>query len=217
MTVAEALLERIRRDELRASMQIPSERELMTTLGVSRSTIREAIQGLAMVGVLEIRHGHGVFVLDPAPKVAASIAIAIAQGQTHDLFEARRVVEPGAASLAAGRRTDDDLAALTVILDEHRRAIAAGDSTVAPSVAFHERLAAASANEVLAELVASFGHHLAERGIDLEAVPGFAAWDLAEHEALMIPLGAGDPVAAAARMRGHLDGVIRYQERLDGP
>src|SRR3712207_8016336 len=48
------------------STRIPSERELMSAFGVGRSTVREAINGLAMLGVLEIRHGQGAFVADPA-------------------------------------------------------------------------------------------------------------------------------------------------------
>ena len=214
--VAAKLLDQIRREELRIATRIPSERKLMASLGVGRSTIREAIHGLAMLGVLEIRHGRGVFVIGPGPAAISPISIAVGPEQTHDLLEARRVVEPGAARRAAARRTDSDLVELREIVTEHARAVEAGASTVAASIAFHQRIADASGNEVLAKLVAAFAPHLAERGIALQSMPGFAAWDLAEHEALLEAIAANDPVAAEARMRGHLDGIVRHQARLDG-
>jgi GntR family transcriptional repressor for pyruvate dehydrogenase complex len=215
--VAEQLLDRIRSQRLPAGTRLPSERDLMAALGVGRSTIREAINGLAMTGVLEIRHGQGAFVLDPTISPAASIATAIARGETDELFEARTLVEPEAARLAAERRSAADLEALDEILADHRHAIEAGGSTVPAAVAFHARIAAASGNDVLAALVTSFGDRLAERGSALETMPGFPAWELAEHSAVALPIRLGDGAAAALRMRQHLNAVVDYHQRIELP
>ena len=75
-TVAQQLLAELRDKRPAPGSKIPSERELMAALGVGRSTIREAINGLAMLGVLEIRHGQGAFVLDPDPSLAIGAALA---------------------------------------------------------------------------------------------------------------------------------------------
>src|SRR5579875_2181932 len=61
-TVAEQLLQQIKSNELTPGTRMPSERELMVALGVGRSTIREAMNGLAMLGVVDIRHGQGAFI-----------------------------------------------------------------------------------------------------------------------------------------------------------
>ena len=113
-TVAQQVLREIRDKQLPAGTRIPSERELMASLGVGRSTVREAVNGLAMLGVLEIRHGQGAFVADPAAGAApaSAIATALARGFTHDLFEARVLVEVHVARLAAERRTEAELAAV---------------------------------------------------------------------------------------------------------
>src|SRR6185436_2001054 len=93
-TVAQQLLQEIREKKLVAGTRIPSERELMASLGVGRSTIREAVNGLAMLGVLEIRHGQGAYVSDPTAGAGGRSAIttALARGFTRDLFEARMLV-----------------------------------------------------------------------------------------------------------------------------
>src|ERR1700761_5085702 len=102
-TVAQQLLGQIREKELQPGTRMPSERELMGALGVGRSTIREALNGLAMLGVVDIRHGQGVFVVNPdgATAMPRGIAAALSRGITRDLFEARRLVEVHVARLAA--------------------------------------------------------------------------------------------------------------------
>src|ERR687887_1934589 len=77
-TVAQQILDEIRGKRLERGTRVPSERQLMEALGVGRSTIREAINGLAMLGVLEIRHGQGAFVANPDAGIAPGRAIAAA-------------------------------------------------------------------------------------------------------------------------------------------
>jgi GntR family transcriptional repressor for pyruvate dehydrogenase complex len=214
--VAERLLDEIRSKRIDAGTRMPSERELMSALGVGRSTIREAINGLAMLGVLEIRHGQGAFVLDPNAGTGApsAIATALARGVTRDLFEARRLVEPAAARLAAERRTDADLREIASALADHEEALRTGAPAVEPSVRFHVSIGAATHNEVLAGFVQSFQPPLTERGPALEAFDGFREWEIEQHRSVFEPVRAGDPALAAERMCAHLDAVVTYHERL---
>jgi DNA-binding FadR family transcriptional regulator len=218
-TVAHHLLAEIRDKRLPPGTRIPSERELMTALGVGRSTVREAINGLALLGVLETRHGQGAYVNDPDAVAAlpSAIAVALARGVTRDLFEARRLVEPEAARLAAERRTKADLGEIAQALEDHRLALEDGSSGVEPSVRFHAAVADATHNQVLAGFVHSFKGPLTARGPTLEAKPGYREWELEQHRSVFEPIEAADPDTAHLRMLEHLDAVIPYHEDIGLP
>jgi GntR family transcriptional repressor for pyruvate dehydrogenase complex len=214
--VAEQLLGQIRSKELAPGTRMPSERELMAALGVGRSTIREAMNGLAMLGVVDIRHGQGVFVRnsDAAAAVPRGIAVALSRGITRDLFEARMLVEVHVARLAAERRTDSDLSEIAECLADHTRAIELGEPAVEPAVKFHVRIGEAAHSEVLSSFVSSFVEMMTERGPILEAKPGYREWEIAQHRSVFEPIRDRDPALAAERMRAHLTEVVPHHERL---
>lgn len=215
-SVARQLLGQIRSNDLAPGTRMPSERELMAALGVGRSTIREALNGLAMLGVVEIRHGQGAFVVNPdaGAAVPRGIALALSRGVTRDLFEARRLVEVHVARLAAERRTESDLNEIAECLSDHRRAIASGEPAVEPSVRFHVRIGEAAHSEVLCSFVSSFADLMTERGPVLEATPGYREWELEQHGSVFEPIRDRDPDLAAERMAAHLDAVVPYHERI---
>jgi GntR family transcriptional repressor for pyruvate dehydrogenase complex len=217
-TVAQQLLAEIRDKDLQPGTRIPSERDLMTAFGVGRSTVREAINGMAMIGVLEIRHGQGAFVANPAAGavVPHAIAAALARGVTRDLFEARQLVEVHTVRLAAERRTEADLQEVEQALRDHEQALADGAPAVEPAVRFHVQLAESAHSDVLASFVCSFVELLTERGQLLEALPGYREWEIEQHRSAFEPVRDGDPDGAAARMHAHLDAVVPHHERL-GP
>jgi GntR family transcriptional repressor for pyruvate dehydrogenase complex len=215
-SVARQLLEWIRFNHLEAETRIPSERELMATLGVGRSTIREALNGLALLGVIEIRHGQGAFVArnPPALQTPDAIATALSKGVTRDLLEARSIIEVSIAELAARRRTPADLRELDAVLAGHAELLAADRSGAGRAATFHIELAEAAHNEVLAGFIASIADLLAERGPVLEQQPGYASWELAEHRLLFEAVRDGNPSLAAARMRSHLDAMSHHHAQL---
>src|SRR5579859_4186120 len=215
-SVASQLLAELRGKRLRIGARIPSERELMRAFGVGRSTIREAVNGLAMLGVLEIRHGQGAFVADPLAGVSPpnAIAGALAQGITRDLFEARHLVEAYVARLAAERRTEADLLEIGQALADHRAAIQAGTPAVEASVRFHVKIGEAAHSEVLASFVNSFVEIMTERGPILEEQNGYREWEIEQHSLVFEPIRDGDPDLAQERMRTHLEMVIGHHEHL---
>jgi GntR family transcriptional repressor for pyruvate dehydrogenase complex len=214
-TVAEQVLGEIRRRGLAPGTRMPSERELMEALGVGRSTVREALNGLAMLGAIEIRHGQGAFVAEQSEHASApEITAALAKGVTRDLLEARRPVETEIARLAAERRTPADLAELEAVLARHETVLERHRLAARPSVDFHLMLAEAAHNEVLAGFVASFAKLLAERGPELEQIDGYREWELAEHRLLYQAVRARDAGLAAARMEAHLSQVEDFHARL---
>jgi DNA-binding FadR family transcriptional regulator len=217
--VAAELLKEIRDKRLTPGTKLPSERDLMAGFGVGRSSVREAINGLAALGAVEVRHGQGAFVTDAAAGIvpSRSIAVALARGITHELFEARRLVEVPTARLAAERRTAADIAEMAKALADHEQALRTRESGVEPSVRFHVEVAEAAHNEVLAGFVRSFATMLGERGPILEELPGFRDWEIDQHRSVFEPIEAGDVKLAGQRMRAHLDAVVEYHQRIGLP
>jgi DNA-binding FadR family transcriptional regulator len=214
--VAEQLIEEIRRQKLPPGSRLPSERELVQSLGVGRSTVREALNGLALLGLIEIHHGRGVFVADTVQRRQdpREIGLALARSLTRELLEAREPVELAIAQLAAERRTASDLAELDETLATHKGLLAEGRSAAKYAAFFHHQLADAAHNQVLASFVNSIQRQLIERGSRLEGLPGYAEWELAEHTDILEAIRAGDPSRARARMRKHLKAMHQHHDRL---
>ena len=113
--IAARLIALITERQLKAGDRLPPERELAATMGVSRSSLREALRALAMLGVAEMRHGDGTYLtaLDPEALMRpVGLVLALSDAGLEELFEARKLVEPGLAALAAERISDEDAAEL---------------------------------------------------------------------------------------------------------
>ncbi len=209
-TVAEQLLAAIR--ELPAGTKVPSERELTKELGVGRSTVREALNGIAMLGIVEIRHGQGVFVTGEAPPDGepSAITAALDRGVTNEFIEARLIVEVEVARLAARRRTDEDLARLEAALVEQEARLRGDvDALVHVAAHFNVLLAEAAHNEVLRAMIQSFVALMVERGPRVYQLEGFSEWDLQEHRGLYAAVRDRDPERAAKLMREHIEELAR--------
>jgi GntR family transcriptional regulator, transcriptional repressor for pyruvate dehydrogenase complex len=213
-TVAQQLLEAIK--ELPAGTRMPSERELTKRLEVGRSTVREALNGLALLGHVEIRHGQGAFVLDrqePQSEPGA-LEAALERGVTRDFIEARLTVEVAVARLAAQRRSDEDLEQLLEALAEQERLLAGDvDDLLDVAANFNVVLAEAAHNEVFVALVQSFVALMLERGPKIYALDGFREWDLAEHRGLYEAIRDRDADRAAVLMRAHIDALAEHYRR----
>lgn len=147
--IREALADSIRTGALSPGTQLPSERSLCEEFGVARTSVREAIQGLVSLGMIEKR-GNRSYVTEHLPGVGLNGEDS-RKRHVHELFEVRRVVEIPIARLAAERASEEDQSALVEI--------AAGFSARMPletfraqDRAFHWAVARACGNELLAEL-----------------------------------------------------------------
>ncbi|MBC9935850.1 MULTISPECIES: FadR/GntR family transcriptional regulator [unclassified Leucobacter] len=187
--------------------KIPSEHELIDTLGVSRPSVREAVRSLVQLGLLETRQGDGTYVIaDDATQVALRRALGTADSL--EVIQVRRALDALAAQLAASHRGDRDIAALERNLEGRRRAIADGDveQFITHDVAFHVGVAEASGNALLAGLYASFDGSLRTSVADNSCLTRNADPDRADlHNALFQAVLAQDPEQAAAAALGLLD------------
>jgi GntR family transcriptional repressor for pyruvate dehydrogenase complex len=192
-----------------AGTRLPTERELTASLGVGRSTVREALNGLAMIGVIEIRHGQGVFVADHGATLPT--AIDLASAESRELLEARRIVEVEVARLAALRRTDAQVAELGALLDDHRNDLEQGRSPILQASRFHLLLAEAAQNRVFAAVVRPFFRLMLEKGPTFyELLDGYVQWELDQHQAIFEAVRDRDPDLAAARMREHVEAMTSH-------
>jgi GntR family transcriptional regulator, sialic acid-inducible nan operon repressor len=209
--VRERLLTLIRSDGLRPGDTLPSERDLMQSLGVGRPAIREAMQSLQNRGLVEIRHGDRARVAEPSlgrmvDQLTETMKHLLSNSSAtlENLKDARLTFEMEMARLAARKRTKDDLARL----EETFRAQegAAGDLAAFRRLDghFHRDLAALSGNPIWAALSDALFRWLTDFHVDLVSAPGLEAVTLMEHRLILDGVAAGDPARAAAAMHLHL-------------
>jgi len=204
---------------LRACDRLPPERELAERLGVGRSSIREAIQALQMMGVAEVRHGTGVFLtgepgrwlLEPLKWTSDS-----RMRLFEDLIEARLSVEGTLAQLAARRATKVEVAALRAAAE--RRAAATSGEYLESGFAFHQAVAEAAHNQVLAFMLGAAKHLYFDvlAGLEQarEPLEAFRLSQHAGHSRILAAIERHDPRAAGRAMREHLAEIQAYYPRL---
>jgi len=212
--VIEQVLHLIRSGVLKCGDQLPSENELTGQLGVSRSSVREALRALEVLGVIESKTGVGRFVREDTPHEAVfDILNELAEeGSPWEIMEARLAVEPGVAFLAARRRTEQQLRQMDQIVDVQSKQVETGADPMQSDLEFHLLLAAASGNQVLGDcsrLIATRMQHRFWQAIKRASlsVPGHATTYLEQHRQIRDAIRNQDAEGARAAMRLHLETV----------
>jgi GntR family transcriptional regulator, transcriptional repressor for pyruvate dehydrogenase complex len=201
---AQALIQRIEESQLAPGTRLPSESELARMLGVGRSTIREALNGLALLGVIEIRHGQGTFVASQVSADASALEAALKQGLTRHLLEARLVAEVAMVQLAAVRATDEELEEIEQVLDAYEDAARAGEASSHLGAEFHMKLLEAAHNDVLIGFVRSYMPQAMEQGRWLDELVRHPDFEAAQHRELFEATRARDPGEVGRLMIKHL-------------
>lgn len=215
--IAARMLELIAERRLKPGERLPPERELATAMGVSRSSLREALRALSMLGVTDMRQGHGTYVtaLEPAGLLRPlGVVLSLSDAGFDDLFEARKLVEPRLAALAAERadaglreQLDRSLEAAEAVVDDE-------DAFVRADLELHGLVSQAAQNAILARVVDALGELAIASRLATVRLPGLRHETVADHRRIVAAIHAGDPAAAAAAMLGHLENVER--RRRDG-
>ncbi|MCX5417200.1 FadR/GntR family transcriptional regulator [Streptomyces sp. NBC_00059] len=191
--------------------KIPGETTLAASLGVGRSTVREALRALAGAGLVRARQGAGVFVIASEP--AEDWSAQLRRAAVGDVYEVRMLIEVEAARLAARRRTDDDAAALAEALAGRRAASEADDAAfVDADIALHAAVVAAAHNPVLSALFTEFVPTLRRGLIDMLELLALRSGDPghgdAGHAALVDAVVRGDGEAAGRTLREELEETL---------
>jgi DNA-binding FadR family transcriptional regulator len=188
--------------------RIPTESELAQLTGTSRNTVREAVQSLVHAGLLERRQGSGTYVL-AASELAGAVSRRVATAHHVHVLEVRRILEVGAARLAALHRTPDDVARLRGLVVDRNTAMRRGDvdGQIAADVAIHRGIGQAAHNPVLTELYENVVDTVSENvRTNLDVKHGRA--DENEHVDLIDAIEAQDPRRAEMEAAGFLDELL---------
>jgi GntR family transcriptional regulator, transcriptional repressor for pyruvate dehydrogenase complex len=203
-------IERLILKKLRPGDKLPSERELAELLKVSRSSIRDAIRGLELMGMVEPRQGAGTIVREISSDSLInpfSSALKRRRESVSELLDFRKMLEPPLAARAAAHVSPDEVSEMEEILARQEAKQAQGESTVAEDAEFHYSVALASGNSVVLkvlDILMDLLRDTRERSLQVE---GRAQKSIAGHRRILAAIKRHDAEAAKAAMRRHIEDV----------
>lgn len=194
---------------------LPSQTELARQLGVSRPVLREAMQVLASRGLLTIRPGSGCYITSSIDAPAETVLETLIHEAALEALEARMVIDVELAGLAATRGASTEFAILEGILQRLESAVKQQQDTSVITSDFHRELSRAGHNAVLFRMSELLSRTRIGQGLRIEhALPDVRAGELASHRALLDAVMSGDPAAARAAMRQHLEIAHGWEDRV---
>lgn len=218
--VFEFIREQLMSGRLQTGDRLLPERELALKLEVSRPVIREVLRGLAVIGVIEIRHGHGSFVRQPDMSELSDIfTLMLAQKPdvTDDIMEARIAIERQALRLACSRATNSDIAALDEAMSAIEKTMDDAVQGGEADFRFHEALVTAAHSPTLTSLYAAISNllrrsHMARRE-RISEIRGIEEFLIAHHRKLLAALVAGEVDEADKLLVQHFEIGVDFQKR----
>ena len=199
---------------LKAGDRLPPEKDLSENLGLSRSSLREAVKALELIRVLDVRRGDGTYVTSLEPQLlteAMAFVVDLHQGKSVlELFEVRRILEPAAASMAAPKITGEQIDALTTAINGVSEDTSVED-LVAHDLEFHGLIAQAAGNSYLCSLLDGLSNSTVRarvwRGLTQDKA---VSRTLSEHHAIVDALARRDAELAKALVTVHISGVEHW-------
>src|SRR5688572_29661621 len=206
----------IDRGELRPGDRLPAERDLALQIGVSRPTVRAGLRALSAMGVVQSRHGSGTFIPSGPPSLgteALSFLAALHGFTREEMYEARRILEVGAAGLAAERATPEQIATLAEEVAGLFSAMETPQVFLVHDINFHRAVAAASGNPIVASIVEMVSALYYERRRDTATrASDRDLRDAAEmHRRIYQAIRAHDADEARRAMQSHLMQASAHQ------
>lgn len=220
--LVERLGEYVEEAKMVAGDRFPAERDLAHQLGVSRSSIRQAMVVLQAQGFVDIRHGGGAFLRRPRGFGESLPRLIERRRRLPEVLEAREGLEVKLATLAAGRRTGEELVAMRTALHRMRDDIAHGGLGIEGDRDFHRAVAEAAQNRVLLHLLDEIADAVQETRLESLSEPGRPLRSIEAHQRILDAVQASDADAAAQAMLDHLRQVadvslLRWEPPSAGP
>jgi GntR family transcriptional repressor for pyruvate dehydrogenase complex len=211
--IGEILVKVIGEEKFKTGDKFYSENELAAKLGVSRSSIREAVRSLEVTGWVTVRHGKGIFVASGVDRSREGFMEWIKNNRDELLqhFEVRLLLDPSAAAYAARNATENEIAELVGICGEFSEKLKAGDREGLISVdeKFHFMLGRSAHNKTLFVLIRTMAKSLPIGWITSLHVPGRTDKTVTEHQAIVDAVAAHDENMAEKAMVVHLQNAQR--------
>jgi len=212
--VYEEVAARIRRlisdGHLKPGDRLPPERDLASALGVSRTSVRDAIRSLQASGLLEPRQGDGTVIRElSAETLVGPIASALLARRDllADLLYVRKMIEPAIAREAARRATPEEIRQLDAILARQAARLDTGGLAIEEDSAFHDMIARASRNQVVLKVIDVLMDLLREGRERSLQVRGRPQRSLRGHRQILEAIRSRNPDAAARAMLNHLESI----------
>lgn len=207
---------RIESGALRPGDRLPAERELAVHIGVSRPTVRAGLKALAAIGVVQARRGSGTYIPDGPPALGSeplSFLAALHGFSREEMYEARRILEVGAAGLAAERATSAQIEAIAGEVRKLFSALSDPHRFLVHDINFHRAVAAASGNPIVASLVEMVSALYYEKRRRVVARASFRDLEDAArmHERIFDAIRERHAETARALMSAHLIQASQYQ------
>lgn len=192
--------------ELKPGQQLPGEMILSDQLGVSRSTLREAIKSLVSQGVLKVYRGKGTFVAESMESFVSFglDELDMNRSRVRDLFEARLLFEPQMAALACERATDVEIKDILEAGAEVERYILSNQDRTTTDQEFHKKIAIASHNRFMLQLLPIIHSAVSETILLNEQQQLLSENTLRDHAQIMFFIQKRDADGAKAAMTIHL-------------
>ncbi len=213
--VARRILDMVSARALKPGDQLPPERELAESLGVSRPSVREAIRGLAILGVVQSRQGGGAYItkLDGDALLGPiQFFLSLEDVNIRELYDARSLIESDVARRAAVHMDAGTLAQLESILLQQKETLTDARAFRLSDFSFHEAIWGGCGNAFLKRI----GETLNVLGLEFRKraseTAGVLAQSFADHRRLLDALQARDPEAAAKAAEVHMQNV--YQSTI---
>lgn len=204
--VVERLRQLIEIEGLVPGDRLPPERELAGRIGVSRTSVRQAVTALRVMGVVAVKHGDGVYLLRSPADVIPPLdpKLLDEHPEITAVSDVREALESQAARLAARRRTPDDLARLKSALADMRQQVGRGDTGHTGDRKFHAAVVSASHSPLLSRLLGQLIDSVDTISEASLVRPGQPQRSLATHAEIVDAIDREDEEAAYQLMLGHL-------------
>ena len=211
--VADLLLEQIKSDEFKIGDKLPSIQKLATTYGVSVASIREALNALRTIGVIEIKQGYGTIVKQKEPTFFEIGEKFNSLDQIKELLELRQIIESAIVAKAAKMRTKEDLETMRHYLNKMEKAVSDGTSGEEADLDFHLTIAKATNNSLLVDLMNNISELMKDSMKETRKIFIYSRQKTMEilqdeHEKIFNAIEQQDDELATQCMNRHLTTVI---------
>ena len=215
--IATRLLDLIGRRQLQPGDRLPSERQLAATLDVSRPILREALRALSIMNVIDVRPGDGTYVtsLDPDLLVGhLGFVLGLDDSTFMQLFQVRKILEPGIAALAAEQITDEQLEDLQECLRRAEEHLGDHHAFLLTDIELHNLITEAASNPMLTRITVSLGELTRASRRRTVEIPGVPDETLEDHRNIVAAVERRDGEAAREAMLEHLGNLEARLQRM---
>lgn len=215
--IVQHIEQQVMRNQLRPGDRLPPERDLSQRFRVSRTVVREAIKALHEKGLVGIRPGSGTYIVPVEGQAvldSMTLYVKTQRVALHNLIEARKVLEPEIAALAAQRAQPEDLEKMQHLIEEMDEHIQSAEDFVSADVGFHLALAEATHNPVLPIFIQSISGGLREMQLEIFRVDSAPTSGQKAHRRLCRFVERREATAARREMRRHIEEVHYFGDNL---